>query len=1061
MMRYNIIKIISVLTVILISKNNIVYGNEKINFDKISIKDGLSQGTVTCMMQDSENIVWIGTTDGLNKYNGYGMEIYKHEEENTNTIVSNYITDIEKDSYGNIWLSTDGGVSKINAKDYTIKNYTNVVDTSHMNKSSTTDILITKDKKIVVSTTQGINVYNEKKDKFEKLENNNIKNKYVYSMTQDDEENIWISTSHGLTKMSENFKLIKEFSNEEQLNINTIICKIYYDKKGYIWGGTVGCGLFKLDIKNNNVKNFTKNNNDKKALQCNYINDILKDKNGHMWLCTDDGIARYDEQSDNFKTYKNKTYDNYSLANDNTLSILEDKSGRIWIGTDSGISIFNYNNNIKTYSHDVLDDNTISANSIQSIYEDSDGLLWISTDKKGVDIINRNKDTVKHITSKEVSFFKDNNVNYITGSSNTIYLATQRGLLIIDKKLQSLKIYTKDDGLYNDFITTLLLDSNGYLWIATIDGINILNTKNNKILDIKKEYIPNRVDDKIIGSMFEDSEGDFYIGYIGNGGLVKLDVSENTYKYYMHDKDNKNSISCNSIFSINEDKDKNLWIGTSMGLNKFSKDSEKFVKYNSSSGLPNETIHGILIDNKNNLWISSNNGISNLDNKNNKLKNLSVLDGLQGNEFNQNAYYKNGKGEFFFGGTNGLNVFNPNEIKYNKLKSNLIIESFTVDDKKYKTIDKMNFKYTQNDIDINFYLPSYKNINQVKYYYKLQGPNYNKQWNSMNETKLIYSNLEPGNYTFKLKAKDYDGATSNEIKAEFSIKPPFYKSNIAIVIYILVILILIYRHKNKVKALDKLVTKKTNTLKKEIDANTELLNKTIELEQNKSNYFVNLSHELRTPLNVINATIQLADDSSKRNVELGMDKVEYHMNVINKNCKQLLSLIDNIIDSNKLDHDTYAINFEINEIVSIVEEVSFSLKDYVESKDILFIIDTDIEEKFIKCDRREIERCIINLIGNARKFTPAGGCIRVDIKDLGDKVEISISDSGIGIDEKYLEIIFNKFNQVLDMKKEAIKGGSGLGLTITKQIIDKHNGTIHVESELGKGSKFIIRLPIN
>ena len=185
------------------------------------------------------------------------------------------------------------------------------------------------------------------------------------------------------------------------------------------------------------------------------------------------------------------------------------------------------------------------------------------------------------------------------------------------------------------------------------------------------------------------------------------------------------------------------------------------------------------------------------------------------------------------------------------------------------------------------------------------------------------------------------------------------------------------------------------------------------------------------------------------------------MNVINKNCKQLLSLIDNIIDSNKLQHDTYAINFETNEIVSIVEEVSLSLKDYVESKDILFIIDTDVEEKFIKCDKREIERCIINLIGNARKFTPVGGYIKVDIKDLGDKVEISVIDSGIGIENKYLETIFNKFNQVLEMKKEAIKGGSGLGLTITKQIIEKHNGTIHVESELGRGSKFIIRLPIN
>jgi signal transduction histidine kinase len=244
-----------------------------------------------------------------------------------------------------------------------------------------------------------------------------------------------------------------------------------------------------------------------------------------------------------------------------------------------------------------------------------------------------------------------------------------------------------------------------------------------------------------------------------------------------------------------------------------------------------------------------------------------------------------------------------------------------------------------------------------------------------------------------------------------------------------------------------------------MDKNEKLFNKIITLEKGKNSYFVNLSHELRTPLNVINGTTQLIRDFNRRD-ELPSNKIEHYMDIMSRNCNRLLNIINNIIDTSKLQSNNYVITTKEEDIVYVVEETILGLKDYIESKGIEFTIDTNVEEKYIECDRYEIERCIVNLVGNAVKFTPEGGLIEVTITDLEDKVKISVKDSGVGISEENKKLIFDRFNQVIDKNAE-IKGGSGLGLTITKQLTSLHGGDIYVESEVGVGSEFIIILPVN
>ena len=267
----------------------------------------------------------------------------------------------------------------------------------------------------------------------------------------------------------------------------------------------------------------------------------------------------------------------------------------------------------------------------------------------------------------------------------------------------------------------------------------------------------------------------------------------------------------------------------------------------------------------------------------------------------------------------------------------------------------------------------------------------------------------------------------------------------------IIIAIIIYLQINKLKKLDQLVNKRTQELRGEMKKNKQLFEKIIAFEKNKNNYFVNMSHEL------IN---QLIKGHSKKDTFITPNKLSYYIEVMERNCSRLLSLINNLIDYAKIENNSYTLNKKDENIVYLVEEIVLDMKDYIEGKGIDLIFDTDTEEKEISCDKLEIERCIVNLLGNAVKFTPEGGLIEVLIQDLKDKVKISVKDSGIGIPEEKQSMIFDKFNQVIDDSSKQ-KNGSGLGLTITKHLIDLHGGEIYVESKVGEGSEFIIILPVN
>ena len=1024
---------------------------ENIRFSNITIEDGLGQSTVENIYQDSRGYIWFGTNDGLNRFNGYTFKLYSNDQIDEYKIAGNYIITMNEDDKGNLWVGTTSGVSKINLYTNNIENYKTEQGLSNNNIRH---IFITQNSTILLGTQNGLNIYNEKTNKFEEIFKEDINGEEVNSLDEDDEGNIWAGTSKSLIKINLKDTNLERYSSHNIECDFKIIKKILCDNE-FIWIGTFNNGLYKFNKKTLKSEKINIENGN---FLNNCIRALMRDEDDVLWIGTSYGLVKYFIESDTYKLYTNDKFSIYSIINNEVYDIIKDKNGLVWVGTYSGVSMFESENKIEHYTSEPSSDFILNDNVIHGIYEDDDGLIWIGTKNKGVNIIDRvNRKTYDFTHISLNQYLSNDSINDIQGYKEKIFIGTDNGLNIYDKYTKKLKVYNEENGLNSTKIRNLMYDDEGFLWVGTQKGFNILNLNTDEIINLNYILEDNNIVDRYSGSMFKDSEGIYWIGTFINSGLIKINPNTGEIKVYSEDENN-NSISNNSIRTIEEDKNGDLWIGTSYGLNKFNKKTEKFVNYTNVEGLPNNNIYGILIDDSEKIWVSTNRGISRLDPINDTFYNLNIIDGLQSNEFNGTAYRKLKNGELVFGGINGLNIFNPTEIINKTSIFKVEFDEIMINGKKVSFAESYELKHNENTINIKFFISDYKNIKNIQYYYLID--ELTDEWSIINTNEIVLSNLKSGTYTFKIKAKHNNGIFTDEAQVKLVIKPAFWMRKDCIIVFLASlagIIIYIFKTKNdKMKLLDRRVEERTKELSKEMKKNDSLLNEIINLEKRKNLHLINLSHDLRTPLNVLSSIQQVLYTLNNGN-GIEKEKLNHYIKVSNKNIERLLKLIDNLINMAKIEDGSYELNISSCDIIYLVEETALSLKDYVESNKIELIIDPEIEECTVECDANEIERCVVNLMNNAVKFTHGGGKILVSISEGEEEVTISVSDTGIGIAEENLDTIFDRFNQVKDSRKS--KSGSGLGLTITKHIIELHNGKISVESEVNKGSRFNIVLP--
>lgn len=820
MLKLKLKPFLSILVLIFAIVHNLC--SQDLIFHHLTSEDGLSQNSANTIIQDNKGFIWIGTQDGLNKFDGYnftiinqdpvkknkltgshittlyqdknnliwigtwssGLNIYdpvldkfyhfQYEEKVQQTIQNNRITSIIGDNQSKenvLWIGTNGGgLSKLwykNESQYYFEHFQHDPNSPNsVTNNNITSLLQGKNGALWIGTDGGgLNYYHPQANTFKEysIENNGNKITRISCLYNHIDQTIWIgSNGSGLIRLNPDSKQYKVFSHDDNnpysLSDNKVLSinNLRENSKNYLLIGTEGFGLNVFDSDKNKFTIYKQDTDDENGISHNKINCIAVENGGGIWLGTDYGLDIHDSHAYDFHNYKHIPGNKNSLSNEFIWSIYESRDGMLWIATDNGLNrLDRKNKEYKHWFHDPKNPKSISYNEIMDIYEDKNGFLWIGTWHEGLNKFDRKRNTFKHIKHdpNNTNSISDNNIRLIyedpIGNGNIIWLGTKEGGLV----------------KFN---------------INTEEAINYIHNPD----DVKS------ISDNSILSIFRDSKNALWIGTWG-GGLNKFDEKNQQFTRYKYDSKNGESTSHTTASIIYEDQAGNFWIGThGVGLCKFDRAKEVFEYFTSKDGLPNDVIYGILEDEDGNLWISTNKGISrfnpNLAGKS-AFKNYDASDGLLSDEFNNGAFFKSKNGEFFFGGVNGFNSFFPKNIKENKYLPPVVFTDFkifnkTVDvnpdsilKKNISYLNHITLDYNQTVFTIEFSALNYTHPEKNQYKYRLIG--FDKNWTFTNSNRRFatYTNLEPGEYEFSVKAANNDGYW-NEVDSsiKITILPPFW-----------------------------------------------------------------------------------------------------------------------------------------------------------------------------------------------------------------------------------------------------------------------------------------------
>ena len=785
-------------------------------FQHISINDGLSQSTVQCMLQDSKGFLWFGTDDGLNRYDGYKFEIYRHDPEIPNSLSDNSIWAIFEDSYGELWIGTLNGLNKFDREKNQFIRYQN----DPQNLESLSDNIIwsiyeDSSRNLWIGTDNGgLNLFNRQKGSFINYKHDadnefSLISNSVISILEDKTGNFWVGTFSGLNRFDREqgkfYHYVSDPDNPNSLKNNEIV-SIYEDRSGTLWFGT-GEGLHSFNRERNQFIRYPFASNLQRKLT---IQTIFEDHLGSLWVGTDvGGLFKFNKEKGSFVHYTSNPDDPNSLSNNEVWSIYEDHSDVLWIGTGLGLSKLNLGaKNFVHYQYRYKGQNCLSDNVVWSVVIDQLGYLWIGTDTGGLNKYDRKKNefTVYKNNPNDPKSIGNNCVLSICEDRRgAIWIGTYGGGLNKFNRANETFFKFKHDpkdsnSLSSNFVQSIYEDDSGVLWIGTEQGVL------NKFDRLKKTFTryplnkqgSDNSSTNEIWTIHEDRSGYLWIG-TERGGLIKFDPKSETISYFQNDVNYSNSVSSNSILSIYEDKFGTFWLGTGGGgLNKFDPIAEKFTHYRKKDGLPNDVVYGILVESNSadcllgNFWLSTNKGLSKFNPITRTFRNYDVWDGLQSNEFNSGAYFKNKSGEMFFGGINGLTSFFPDNIKDNSFKPPIVFTDFklfykslpigssgdgrSILKKSITETECIELTHNENIFSIEFSALNFAVPEKNLYKYKMEGMD--RDWNILGTSNVVsFYQLPAGDYKLRVKGSNCDGIW-NEDGALLKIKitPPFWKT---------------------------------------------------------------------------------------------------------------------------------------------------------------------------------------------------------------------------------------------------------------------------------------------
>lgn len=1059
-------------------------------FRHLTIESGLTNSNVYCFTQDQEGFIWIGTDDGLFRYDGFRFDVFRSIPGDTTSLNSNVIFNLYTDTKGNIWVGTYMGILRYDISQNRFYDLNISEKFSPGLATTNTCIYQIEDNEILAGVSQlnlvSINTTNysvsavdsKKRFGFE-IDND------VQQILKDSDNNLWIQVlNKGLYKYNSKTGTY-DFINLELINDmpeSNVALQIFESSDENIWIPTRGGGLFVFNKDFKLLHNYRYNANNPYSLGSNEVYNVWESQKGEIYISTNgNGLNYFDPRTDKFYYIKHNADNKFSLLNNNTRYLFEDKQKNLWISSwQAGIDILI--NNIYQFFHNPLEPdnkNIYQSNTALSFYLEDENTLWVGTDGGGLKKIDRKTNQMRTYlpqTNNEIKISDRVIMTIYSDFNQNLWFGTYLGgITRYNPKTGKVTTYKNDPeneySLGSNFVSDILEDSKGNLWIATNGGgLNLfdrstgrfqrfLGNPDNRESDLGNSYL---------NVLCEDHNGDLWIGSFW--GLYRLNIRNFNFTGYHHDKTDSTSLSHNSIFTIYQDKKNRLWIGTKMGVNEYDYTTDAFFRISGHDGISNEMINSILGDENDNLWIASNSGIIKFSPDSNYSIRFSEADGLQGNEFYRNSCHRGFNGELFFGGYNGFTSFFPDSIKHSEFIPNIIITKLEIFDqeitigtmpdgrkildKNISETDEITLKYSDKSLTFSFAAIDFIEGAKITYAYKLEGFNNDWTYADINHPFATYTNLNPGTYVLKVKAAKRN--MLDEIQPGKSliiyVRPPFYRTIVAYFLYLIFTLIVILyfwqlslqrvKEKNQLK-FEKLQREKEH-----------------ELSQAKLRFFTNISHEFRTPLTLIIGPLEQLIQKGKN-----LQPYRKQLDIMLKNSRRMLRLINQLLDFRKFEGGKMKLRVEYSDIVQFIKDIVFSFEEYAIEKRIDYQFVSEFNNKKIWFDPDKIDKIMFNLLSNSFKFTPLNGLIKIQLKtrildtdnDKTEYIEISVTDTGKGIPENELDLVFDRFYQ--SDNQSIIQKGSGLGLSLTKSFVEIHKGKINVRSRVNQGTTFEILLP--
>ncbi|HEY3370975.1 MAG TPA: two-component regulator propeller domain-containing protein [Prolixibacteraceae bacterium] len=1077
---FGYIKIVFFLLLVLYG-HSVIAQQPNFEFKSFNPLSDITSSKTSVIVEDSVGYLWIGTQEGLFRFDGQTIYPYFMEINNPKSLPSSGINNLVLDRDNNLWVGTKEGICKYNREfDY----FSRIPDKSNIKGFENKFIKVfTFDNsgRLFVAYNQVIYRYDKPEGQF--VEVLKVERGDINTMIFDHQNHLWIGTlSKGAlycydpqTKQLTTF--LNDPNNSQSVSVNEI--KTLSICGQTLWIGTLGKGIDTYDLITKTFKHYTFSKN----LE-NYINSIFISRDQKAWVCTLCNLKLFDPVAGLFYNYYNDEGNPYSVGK-SLQGVYEDHTGNLWnIHSFGGIRLARSNIPFKHIGGNTDRFWLNSEKLVTSMVNDGMGQFWISKHSFGIDVYNWKKHTTIRLRHQEhnpksipdgiiFSIFRD--------SKNQMWLGSYMG------GLQKFNNATNDFSYYrhnpNDSLSvagndirSIAEDTNGDLWLATHrEGVDRFDIRKKTFhhYNRKNSYLC----DQYTNQVFVDSRGNLWVATVW--GLAFLRKGDQIFKNYHNNKNDTTSISNNEIQVIYEDKLNNIWVGTNDGLNKFNYETQTFSRY--SSGLKNKHIASILSDKNNNIWVSTSTHISRFNPTTLRFINYNQNNGILSKEFYDRSSCIDSVGNLFFGGSDGYDFFNPDSIKAEVRNPKVVLSDFKLFNKSITCLNdsqiidrhisyakKIFLDYFQNSLTFYYQAISLTEANNIEYTYKLEG--FDKDWvNAGKERAASYTNLNPGKYTFRVKAKYENGDWNNsETTIELIVHPAWWMTLLFKILLSLLIVAMIFtyihlrikRLQNQRERLTELVDERTREIqnKKELLISQALIlqeqnDQLKELNATKNKLFSIIGHDLRGPFNVILGfqNILVNDYNNCSEAErIEMVKKTYSTS------QKVYSLVENLLNWSRIQTEGIQYNpvqFDVKEIIhrldlylNIAEAKGIDLANQVPQGLVAF------------ADINLLQTILRNLISNAIKFTPEGGTIQIKASEQNNVIQISIIDSGIGMSQNQVGNLFKAENNQTRSGTNGEKG-SGLGLFLCKEFIEKNMGTITVESQAGKGSTFSFTLP--